>query len=158
MEKTGKNLWMGATAIVAIVLAIVGIIVVKNNSGEKPVGEGESSSQESSSFADELTNVDVEIEYGDYDAMKELASDIQNGRATGKVVKIDGLVSHPMSFYSVVEPNEDETSTIGTRFVIEDETGYPEDEDHIIITGKVIELESLVYVIKTTSDFIEIQE
>ena len=150
MDKKYKNLWIGIVAIVAIVIAVVGIVIAKGNGGDN-------SGSSESSFANELSSVDVTIEYGDYDAMEELAKDIQNGRATDKVVKIDGLVSHPLSFYSVVEPNDSGTGSIGTRFVIESETGYPEDGDHIVITGKVVELEPMVYVIKTATGFIEVQ-
>lgn len=150
-DKKNKNLWICCVvAAIAVVAVVVGIVVAKGNGGNNG-GAPESG------FADELKNVDVEIEYGDYDAMEELSKDIQNGLATGKVVKIDGIVSHPLSFYSVVELNESGTNSIGTRFVIEGETGYPEDEDHVVITGKVIELEPLIFVIRTTKDFVEVQ-
>lgn len=148
MDKKNKNLWICIAAVVVAV--VVGIVVAKGNGGDNG-GAPESS------FADEVKNVDVKIEYGDYDAMEELSKDIQNGLATGKVVKIDGVVSHPLSFYSIVEPNETDTASIGTRFVIEGDTGYPEDKDHVVITGKVIEFEPLVFVIKTTTDFVEVQ-
>ena len=150
MDKKDKNLWICIVAVIVAVAVVVGVIVTKGDGGDN-------GGIQESSFADEIRNVDVEIEYGDYDAMEELAKDIQNGRATDKVVKIDGLVSHPLSFYSIVEPNDSGTGSIGTRFVIESETGYPEDGDHIVITGKVVELEPMVYVIKTTKDFIEVK-
>lgn len=150
MDKNNKNLWIGIVAVVAVVIAVVGVVIANGNSGDN-------SGSSESNFASELSNVDVAIEYGDYDAMEELSKDIQNGLATGKVVKIDGIVSHPLSFYSIVEPNETGTASIGTRFVIEGETGYPEDKDHVVITGKVIELEPLVFVIKTTTDYVEAQ-
>ena len=157
-SKNNNIIYIGIVAVVIIVAIIIGIVVGNNggNGGDEGSG-GEETSQTEGLTASDLATVDVTVEYGDYDGMEALAKDIQNGYATGKVVQIEGDVSHPMSTYSIVEQNEDGTGSIGTRFIIVGETGYPEDKDHVVITGKVIELEPLVYVIQTLPDFVEVQ-
>ncbi|MBQ9043920.1 MAG: hypothetical protein IJ111_14045 [Eggerthellaceae bacterium] len=109
----------------------------------------------------DLASVGIEVALDDYDAMSALASDIQNGRATGQVVKIDGYVSNfakGMS-YSIVENNADKSGNIGTNFVIEgaEEEAYPVDGTHIIITGKVVQ-DGYSFTIHTLPEFIEVVE
>lgn len=112
--------------------------------------------------AADLANVDIEIALDDFDSMFALAKDIQNGNATGKVVKIDGYVlnfAKGMS-YSVVERNADNTEKQGTVFVIEgvDEDAYPSDGTHVILTGKVIADDSFSFNIHTLLEFVEVVE
>ena len=109
--------------------------------------------------AADLATVDVEVSLDDYDAMSALSKDIQNGRATGQVVKIDGYVSNfakGMS-YNIVENNADKTGNIGTTFVIEGaaEDAYPSDATHVIITGKVVQ-DGYSFTIHTMSDFVQV--
>ena len=158
--KSNKNLYIGIALLVVAVAVMVGVVLALNNKG----GNGDSgdngngTSQDASGLsAADLSQVDVTVEYGDYDKMFSLAKDIQNGNATGKVVKIEGVVSHPMSSYSVVEANKGGTEKIGTQFIIEGETGYPNDKDRIVITGKVVELSPLVYVIKTLPEYVVVK-
>ena len=174
MAKNKNNIvYIGIAAVIVVIAIIVGIIMAGNRDEYGTDGDSDYTSDtsqtengtesevegevESELLASDLENVDVTIEYGDYDAMYDLAKSIQNGEATGQVVQIDGDVSHPMSAYSIVEQNEEGTGSIGTQFIIEGDAEYPEDEDRVIITGKVIELEPLVYVIQTLPDFVEVQ-
>lgn len=153
-KESKKWLCIGAVVAVVIVAIIVGIVVAKGNSGD-----GGSQTGGSLTVAD-LSNVDIEIEYGDFDAMQDLSKEIQNGRANGKIVKIDGLVMHPGTSYSVVQENEKGSMKIGTVFSINDavEAEYPDDGDHIIITGKIVEEKPLVYTIQTLKEFVEVVE
>lgn len=125
--------------------------------------ESASASASSASASGELTaadlaNVDIEIALDDYDAMAALSKDIQNGKATGKVVKVDGYVSNfakGMS-YSIVENNANKSGSIGTNFVIEgvEEDAYPADGTHIVIVGKVVQ-DGYSFIIHTLPEFIE---
>ena len=123
---------------------------MNQNKGGESSGSGTTSSVE-------YNNIDETIEFGDYEGMETLAKSIQNGYATGKVVKIEGLVSHPMSKYSIVEANESGSQKIGTEFYIDgaDEADYPADGDRITITGEVVEKSPLYFVIKTTPQYVE---
>ena len=56
---------------------------------------------------------------------------------------------------------EDENgSKIGTEFIIEgaEESEYPADGAHVVITGEVIEKEPLYYVIRTAPEYVEVLE
>jgi hypothetical protein len=115
---------------------------------------------EASITAADLANVDIVIEYGDYDAMKELSANIQNARGEGFVVQVDGLVvnyGQGMS-YSIVEPNDDGSARIGSVFKIEgaSEADYPQDGQRVKITGIVGSDETgYTYFIKTLPEFVE---
>ena len=112
--------------------------------------------------AETLANVDVTVEFGDYAAMEALSKDIQNGKATGKVVCIDGLVSNfskGMS-YSITEKDEAAGKSIGTVFRIKDteEDAYPTDGTHVKLTGLVTQDpdNALMFFIETLPDFVEV--
>lgn len=157
-SKNNNMLYIGIVAVVVIIAIIVGVVLANRGSGNEggDTGAGEETSQTESLKASDLASVDEVIEYGDYDAMYDLSKSIQNGEMVGKVVKIEGDVSHPMSTYSVVQRNAADSSSIGTQFIIEGDTGYPEDGDRIVITGKVVENSTLYYVIKTLPEYVEI--
>ena len=109
-SKKGKNnnslyICLAVTAAI-IIAAVVAIVMINKNSGEN--SQGQTSSVE-------YTSLDETIDYGDYEAMETLSKNIQNGYATGKVVQIDGIVSHPMSKYSIVQANSDGSQKIGTE-------------------------------------------
>ena len=100
--KNNNLLYIGI-AVVVVVAVIIGVIVaVKGNSGNNG-GDSDNggTSQDAGLTAADLAKVDVEIEYGDYDGMEKLSKSIQNGEMTGKVVKIDGVVMHPGTSYSI---------------------------------------------------------
>lgn len=167
-SKTGTYVGCGI-AVVAIVALVVGAIVLNNSRNEdqsssdngSETGYVDDSTPTSGSLtASDLQQVSESIVFGDYDGMETLSKKIQNGEMVGEVVYIDGLVSHPGTMYSVVQENPEGTQKIGTRFVIEglDESSYPEDGVHVIITGKVVELEPLNYAIKTLPGFIEVDD
>ena len=146
-NQQNKGMIIGIAVTVAVVIAIiVGIVVAKTSGGN---GSGDNGGAETE-------QVDKSIDFGDYDAMYEQAKAIQNGDILGAVIKIDGIVSHPMSKYSIVEKDEN-GSAIGTEFIIEgiEESEYPQDGDRIIITGQVIEKEPLYFVIATTPQYVE---
>lgn len=154
MAKSKNGLYIGiGVAVVAVIAIVVGLIIANKPKGtEIDVVEEPQEAEVVSTF----DNVDEIVDFGDYDAMYTLSKSIQNGEATGKIVRIEGLVSHPMSKYSIVEESADGTGSIGTEFVIEgaDETSYPDDGARVVITGAVIEKEPLYFVIQTTPEYI----
>ena len=158
-NQQNKGMIIGIAVTVVVVIAIiVGIVVAKtsggNGSGDN--GGAETEQVDNNGIVMDLSEVDTSIDFGDYDAMYEQAKAIQNGDILGAVIKIDGIVSHPMSKYSIVEKDEN-GSAIGTEFIIEgiEESEYPQDGDRIIITGQVIEKEPLYFVIATTPQYVE---
>ena len=158
MAKTKNNnsLYIGiAVAVVAVIAIIIAVVVINNRKGE----DGDSDSGSGGSSVVEYNSVDESIAFGDYEGMEKLSKAIQNGEMVGKVVKIKGLVSHPMSTYSIVQPNEDGTQKIGTQFIISDadDSDYPEDGDTVVITGEVVQNSPMVFVIKTTKNNVEKQ-
>lgn len=161
MAKKNNNLIYICIAVVVVIAVIIGVIVaVKGNSGNNGGDGGNGgTSQNAGLTAADLAKVDVEIEYGDYDGMEKLSKSIQNGEMAGKVVKIDGVVMHPGTSYSIGQVNEAGSSKIGTQFDIVDAAAayYPADKDRVVITGKVVEKQPLVYMIETISEFVEKQ-
>lgn len=155
-----NNLIYIGIAVVVVVAVIIGVIVaVKGNGGNNggDGGDNGGTSQDAGLTAADLAKVDVEIEYGDYDGMEKLSKSIQNGEMTGKVVKIDGVVMHPGTSYSIGQANESGSAKIGTQFDIVDAAAayYPADKDHVMITGKVVEKQPLYYMIETLQEFVE---
>ena len=154
-----NNLIYIGIAVVVVIAVIIGVIVaVTGNSGNNG-GDSDNggTSQDAGLTVANLAKVDVEIEYGDYDGMEKLSKSIQNGEMTGKVVKIDGVVMHPGTSYSIGQANESGSAKIGTQFNIVDTAAayYPADKDRVVITGKVVEKESLYYMIETLQEFVE---
>ena len=160
-EKPNKGMVIGiAVAAVAVIAIIIGVIIAKGNEG----GVGEGGDGTDSGYVEgvndmDFSDVNVWVEYGDYDGMYALSKSIQNGEMLGQIVKIEGDVSHPMSKYSIVEEDEN-GSKIGTEFIIEgaEESEYPADGAHVVITGEVIEKEPLYYVIRTAPQYVSIEE
>lgn len=153
MAKMDKKI-VGVIAGVVVVAAVATVAVVminKNNSGSS--NEGGSTS----SLVEDLKKVDARISYDDFEGMKNLSKDIQNGKMTGKVVEIDGLVNHPGQSYSIVEKSADGKQKIGTVFTIEDgeKADYPSDGARITITAKVVEKESLNFQLVTLKEYIK---
>lgn len=159
MAKKNNNLIYICIAVVVVIAVIIGVIVaVKGNSGNNGGNsDNGGTSQDTGLTAADLAKVDVEIEYGDYDGMEKLSKSIQNGEMTGKVVKIDGVVMHPGTSYSIGQATEAGSSKIGTQFDIIDAAAayYPADKDRVVITGKVVEKEPLYYMIETLQEFVE---
>lgn len=159
MAKKNNNLIYICIAVVVLIAVIIGVIVAaKGNSGSNG-GDSDNggTSQDAGLTAAELAKVDVTVEYGDYNGMQELSKAIQNGEMTGKVVKIDGIVMHPGTSYSIGQANESGSAKIGTQFDIVDAAAayYPADKDRVVITGKVVEKEPLYYMIETLQEFVE---
>ena len=168
MDKKKLGIISGVAAIV-IIGVIIAIVVV--NSGKSDDGgkkDGESSQEQkkdddgdkktASISADDLKNVDETIDFGDYDAQQTLSKAIQNGEKTGKVVKIEGVVSNfgkGMS-YNIGQRKTEGNQFIGTSFVIEDgeESDYPKDGDHVVITG-IVKAEGYAFQIKTLKAYVE---
>ena len=158
MAKKNNNLiYIGIVVVVVIAIVIGVIVAVRGNNGGGTGDNGGDASQNAGLTAADLANVDVEIEYGDYDGMQTLSKSIQNGEMTGKVVKIDGVVMHPGTSYSIGQANESGSAKIGTQFDIVDAAAiyYPADGDRVVITGKVVEKQPLVYMIETLQEFVE---
>ena len=72
-------------------------------------------------------------------------------------MKIDGIVLHPGTSYSIGQANASGSAKIGTQFDILDAAAayYPADKDRVAITGKVVEKEPLYYMIETLQEFVE---
>ena len=159
MAKKNNNVIYIGSAVVVVIAVIIGVIVaVKGNSGNNGGNsDNGGTSQDTGLTAADLAKVDVEIEYGDYDGMEKLSKSIQNGEMTGKVVKIDGVVMHPGTSYSIGQANASGSAKIGTQFDILDAAAayYPADKDRVAITGKVVEKEPLYYMIETLQEFVE---
>lgn len=159
MAKKNNNLIYICIAGVVLIAVIIGVIVaVKGNSGNNGGDSNNGgTSQDTGLTAADLAKVDVTVEYGDYDGMEKLSKSIQNGEMTGKVVKIDGVVMHPGTSYSIGQANEAGSFKIGTQFDIVDAAAayYPADKDRVVITGKVVEKEPLYYMIETLQEFVE---
>ena len=163
-NKTNKNLIIGiVVAVIAVIAIVVGVVIAtrpKGGDGDDGADANDNTAQtESSTQNVDYSNIDVIVGFGDYEVMEAQAKAIQNGEMMGKIIQIDGLVSHPMSKYSIVEEDEN-GSKIGTEFVIEglDEDSYPQDGDRVIITGEVIEKQPLYYIIKTSPEYVEVVE
>ena len=156
-NKNNNTLYIGIGVAVVVVIAIIVAVVMMNKNKGNGGDTGKSDTGDSSYV--EYNSVDESIALGDYEGMQTLSKAIQNGEMVGKIVKIHGLVSHPMSTYSVVQENEDGTQKIGTQFIIDDaeDADYPEDGDEIVITGEVFEKSPMYFVIKTTKNNIEVQ-
>lgn len=158
MAKKNNNLIYICIAVVVIAVIIGVVVAVKGNSGNNGGDSNNGgTSQDAGLTAADLAKVDVAVEYGDYDGMEKLSKSIQNGEMTGKVVKIDGVVMHPGTSYSIGQANEAGSSKIGTQFDIVDAAAadYPADKDRVVITGKVVEKEPLYYMIETLQEFVE---
>ena len=157
-KKDNKMLYIGIAAAVVVVIGVVLAIVIPKLGGNGGSG-GDGGNTSSSITESDVAHVDVEIKYGDYDGMSKLAKDIQNGEMVGKVVKIDGLVSHPMSSYSIVEPNSDGSAKIGTQFVIlHDDALYPADGVRVVLRGRVIKQSAVLFLIETATALIDVVE
>ncbi len=155
-EKSQKSLIGIIAAVCVVVVAIIVTVVVVNNSSKN--GSGSESSETSSAVvtASELSGaVDASVMYGDFDGMQALSKDIQNGRMTGKIVSIDGLVNHPGSAYSVVEPSSDGTTKIGTVFIIDGSAEYPADGVRISIVAKVVEVSPMNFQLVTLKEYVQ---
>lgn len=170
MEKSNKPIIIGIIGAVVALGVVIGVISVRsrkanddtdnNTNTSQTSNEGKDEKTTASVTVDDLKNIDETITFGDYEAQKTLSKAIQNGEKTGKVVKIEGLVNHIGSSYSIVQQSEDGTEKIGTTFTIEDgtESDYPADEAHIVITGIVRADESgFVFTIKTLKSFVEVK-
>lgn len=159
-KRTNNSMIVGVcVGLVVLIAVVVGIVLLSGNKGNNTTGNDESGAEYVTDDigGNDYTDIDAAVGFGDYDAMFAQAKAIQNGEMLGKTVQIDGIVSHPMSKYSVVEENEN-GERIGTEFIIEglSEEEYPEDGERIIITGEVIEKEPMYFVIKTTPEYVEI--
>ena len=161
-EKPNKNMVIGiAVAVVALIVIVVGVIIAKGNDGGISEGGDETGTGQvdNGGSGANYSDVDVSVGYGDYGVMYAQSKAIQNGEMLGSVIQIDGVVSHPMSKYSIGELDDGE-SFIGTEFEIEGASGdeYPSDGDHVIITGEVIQKSPMYFIIKTTPEYVEIVE
>lgn len=156
-KKTNKTIYVIIGLVVAVVVAVTAILIINNNKNSGSSEGGGTSNNSYKVNSGELKNVDVEVSYGDYDAMKTLSKNIQNGEMTGKVVKIDGLVSHPGQSYSIVQTSTDGKQKIGTVFNIEDSSEYPADGERVVITAKVLENGAMNFQLFTLKEFVEKQ-
>ena len=155
VKNNKKTLYIGI-GVVAVIAIVVGIIIaVTRSSGNN--NEGDGTNQSTVYTAGDFTPIEQSIEFGDYNTMFTLAKEIQNGEAIGKIVEIDGYVSHPGTKYSIVQKSADGTKSIGTEFVIEgDSAFYPQDGEHVVLVGKVVEREPLYYNLATIQELVSV--
>lgn len=154
--KGSKTMTYAIIGVLAVALIGGGIfLLTRNNGGNNNGGTPEVVEPTVVTAAELNGEKAVTIAYGDYEAMQTLASDIQNGRMTGKIVEIDGIVSHPGTSYSITEANSDGTAKIGTVFNIKDSTTYPADGKHVRVIAKVIEVSAMNFQLATLKDFVE---
>ena len=155
VKNNKKTLYIGIGAVVVIAIVVGIIIAVTRSSGNN--NEGDGTNQSTVYTAGDFTPIQQSIEFGDYNTMFSLAKEIQNGEAIGKIVEIDGYVSHPGSKYSIVQKSADGTKSIGTEFVIEgDSAFYPQDGERVVLVGKVVEREPLYYNLATIQELVSI--
>lgn len=155
VKNNKKTLYIGIGAVVVIAIVVGIIIAVTRSSGNN--NEGDGTNQSTVYTAGDFTPIQQSIEFGDYNTMFTLAKEIQNGEAIGKIVEIDGYVSHPGTKYSIVQKSADGTKSIGTEFVIEgDSAFYPQDGEHVVLVGKVVEREPLYYNLATIQELVSI--
>lgn len=173
MKKLGVTLLFSVVFALSLALAGCGGEAPQSSSAEPESSSAAEQTQPTESTAAEapaediditpadLANVDIVIEYGDYDAMADLSANIQNARAEGTVVQVDGMVINygaGMS-YSIVEPAASGATRIGTVFKIlgASDADYPKDGQRAKITGIVGSDETgYTYFIKTLPEFVEI--
>ena len=165
-----KAMWpiLIGLAAVLVVVGVVWLIVrgkgdnsqPENNNNNAASVEDKTKVAAGELAADKVTD---KVSFGDYDAMFTLSKAIQNGQKVGAIVSVEGIVSHKLSSYSVVQENpkkaeEGEMSQIGTVFTIQDgdSADYPKDEERIKITAKVMEVSPLNFQLVTLKDFIEV--
>ena len=113
----------------------------QNTTGESVTSEGASAGASGEKYdvsGVDFTNPDIVIKYGDFDAMKKLASDVSEGKMEGKVIEAEGYYSDNIG-HSIMERNADNTGGVGFRFEVVDmvDDEYPEHESKIKITGVV---------------------
>lgn len=154
-EKKNKGIIVGIVVAVVVLIAVVAVVLVTKGDREEAIESGDGGIVVQTDYSEP----DVVVEYGDYDTMRAQSKAIQNGEMLGKTVRIEGIVSHPMTKYSIVQEDED-GNKIGTEFVIEglDEDEYPQDGERVVISGEVIEKSTLYYIIKTRPEFVEVVE
>lgn len=100
---------IGGIAAVVIIGAVIAVVVANSGKSDDKGGDKGGTSQQTDKdgdkkdgddkksktiTADDLKTVDEIINYGDYEAQETLSKAIQNGEKDGKVVKIEGTVSH----------------------------------------------------------------
>ncbi len=155
VEKKNKGIIVGIVVAVVVLIAVVAVVLVTKSDREETIESGDGGIVVQMDYSEP----DVVVEYGDYDTMRAQSKAIQNGEMLGKTVRIEGIVSHPMTKYSIVQEDED-GNKIGTEFVIEglDEDEYPQDGERVVISGEVIEKSTLYYIIKTRPEFVEVVE
>ena len=162
---------IGGIAAVVIVGVIIAVVAVnsgkkgdegnKDNGSSQQTDNGGNDKKTKKITADDLSKVDETISFGDYDSQYTLSKAIQNGEKLGKVVKIDGTVSHMGKgfSYNIGQKKSEGNGFIGTTFTIEDgeEADYPADGDHVVLTGIVVadEETGLVFTLKTLKAFVE---
>ena len=169
MDKKKLGIIGGIVAVVIVGVIIAVVIANGSKGGDDNGNKDNGSSQQKDKdddkktgtiTADDLKNIDETISFGDYDSQYTLSKAIQNGDKLGKVVKIDGTVSHfgkGMS-YNIGQKKSEGNGFIGTSFTIEDadEADYPDDGDHVVLTGVVVVDETgFVFTLKTLKAFVE---
>lgn len=142
---------MAATAAVTFAGCTTGGSVADTNTTEAPAESTESVSnqnQSESTAADTSSKYDISgtdfgkpdivIKEGDFDEMKQLASDISEGKMEGKVVEAEGYYSDNIG-HSIMERNAQDTGGVGFGFEVVDfaDEDYPVHESKIKITGVV---------------------
>lgn len=105
-----------------------------SSAGTEIATETETSETEETTEVD-LSSPDIIIEYGDADAIDDLASKAQNFEiAEGTVVKISGVFSTGVSTPAIQEPKGD-GEYVGLSLYVDGDWEAPEDRSDIEVTG-----------------------
>lgn len=87
----------------------------------------------------DLSKVDYDIAFGDFDGMQAFMSKLGNFEAENAVVKVDGSMEKLGSSYSIMERDGDGAG-LGVTVVVEDwaDADYPADGSRVQILGVVV--------------------
>ena len=111
--------------------------------------EADESSEESEESAGEASidvkNADynspaVTIEFGDFELIRTVTSDMQTGKYDGKVIKVTGISEKRMSSCSLMEKDEATGTGYGMTYFLDgkpDLSQYPEDDSKVEVLGVV---------------------
>ena len=82
----------------------------------------------------------VTIEFGDFELIRTVTSDMQTGKYDGKVIKVTGISEKRMSSCSLMEKDEATGTGYGMTYFLDgkpDLSQYPEDDSKVEVLGVV---------------------
>ena len=112
--------------------------IVETDSPDSPAVDTPTDAPAALGSAD-LSNVDVEIAYGDYGAMQDFMKKVGNFEAEENVVKIDGICVKGISSYNIME-DDGSGARVGLTLSVDgwSDADYPADYTRVQILGIVV--------------------